>query len=171
MHKSHKHTPGSHTVACCQVSERLESANALAGLLDLFQTIVQQLDELSGLVAEPLTDVERRILIALITIDVHNRSAAVCHAFGGMPINFELDQCCSDRNMHDLLIEACNACILHVKWSPGMCWDIICMLPLFELWCRTQYLLPLSTPLLTARFACNADSRASASCNRKNDSL
>ena len=51
----------------------MDSPNALGSLLDLHQTNVQQLSELSELVREPLTDVERRIMIALITIDVHNR--------------------------------------------------------------------------------------------------
>ena len=55
------------------MEECLDSGSALAGLLDLYQANVSQLSELSGLVAEPLTDVERRIIIALITIDVHNR--------------------------------------------------------------------------------------------------
>ncbi len=47
--------------------------------MDLYQANVQQLSELSELVGETLTDVERRIMIALITIDVHNRyMAATC---------------------------------------------------------------------------------------------
>ena len=41
--------------------------------MDLYQSNVQQLSELSDLVGEPLTAVERCIMIALITIDVHNR--------------------------------------------------------------------------------------------------
>ena len=45
----------------------------LASLMDLYQSNVQQLSELSDLVGEPLTAVERCIMIALITIDVHNR--------------------------------------------------------------------------------------------------
>lgn len=49
------------------------SPNALVPLLELFQLCVRQLSSLSDLVADPLTDIERRVLIALITIDVHNR--------------------------------------------------------------------------------------------------
>ena len=41
--------------------------------MDLYQSNVQQLSELSDLVREALTAVERCIMIALITIDVHNR--------------------------------------------------------------------------------------------------
>ena len=51
------------------------SPNTLVPLLELFQSCVGQLAALSDLVAEPLTDIERRVLIALITIDVHNRYA------------------------------------------------------------------------------------------------
>lgn len=49
------------------------STKTLVPLLELFQSCVRQLSELSDLVAEPLSDIERRVLIALITIDVHNR--------------------------------------------------------------------------------------------------
>ena len=41
--------------------------------MDLYQANVQQLAELSELVGGNLNDVERRIMVALITIDVHNR--------------------------------------------------------------------------------------------------
>ena len=41
--------------------------------MDLYQANVGQLSELSELVGEPLTDLQRRIIIALITINVHNR--------------------------------------------------------------------------------------------------
>ncbi len=56
-----------------QVEDCLQSPNALASLMDLYQANVQQLAELSELVGANLNDVERRIMIALITIDVHNR--------------------------------------------------------------------------------------------------
>lgn len=56
-----------------QVEDCLESPNVLASLMALYQTNVQQLSELSDLVGEHLTAVERCIMIALITIDVHNR--------------------------------------------------------------------------------------------------
>ena len=61
---------------CCagvQVEGCLQSPNVLACLMDLYQSNVQQLAELSELVGDTLTEVERRIMIALITIDVHNR--------------------------------------------------------------------------------------------------
>ena len=45
----------------------------LASLVDLYQSNVQQLSELSDLVGEALTALERCIMIALVTIDVHNR--------------------------------------------------------------------------------------------------
>lgn len=68
-------------VSCCtchaststQVEDCLESPNAAASLLGLYEANVQQLSELSSLVGEHLTAVERCIMIALITIDVHNR--------------------------------------------------------------------------------------------------
>lgn len=60
-----------------QVEECLTSPNTLVPLLDLFQSCVRQLASLSDLVADPLSDIERRILIALVTIDVHNRYAEV----------------------------------------------------------------------------------------------
>ena len=56
-----------------QVEDCLESPNVLASLMDLYQSNVQQLSELSDLVGEALTAVERCSMIALITIDVHNR--------------------------------------------------------------------------------------------------
>lgn len=56
-----------------QVEDCLQAPNALASLMDLYQAKVQQLAELSELVGADLNDVERRIMIALITIDVHNR--------------------------------------------------------------------------------------------------
>lgn len=56
-----------------QVEDCLQSANPLTSLMDLYETGVQQLSELSQLVGESLSEVERRILIALITLDVHNR--------------------------------------------------------------------------------------------------
>jgi hypothetical protein len=56
-----------------QVEDCLQAPNALALLMDLYQANVQQLAELSELVGTNLNDVERRIMIALITIDVHNR--------------------------------------------------------------------------------------------------
>lgn len=56
-----------------QVEDCLESLNVLASLMDLYQGNVQQLSELSSLVGEPLTAVQRCTMIALITIDVHNR--------------------------------------------------------------------------------------------------
>ena len=60
---------------CCgvQVEDCLESPNVLASLMDLYQANVQQLSELSDLVGQPLTALERCSMIALITIDVHNR--------------------------------------------------------------------------------------------------
>ena len=51
----------------------MESPNVPASLVSLYQTNVEQLSELSDLVVEHLTAVERCIMIALITIDVHNR--------------------------------------------------------------------------------------------------
>ena len=56
-----------------QVEDCLQAPNALASLMDLYQANVHQLAELSELVGANLNDVERRIMIALITIDVHNR--------------------------------------------------------------------------------------------------
>lgn len=58
-----------------QVEECLTSPNVLVPLLELYQSNVRQLADLSDMVSEPLSDIERRILIALITIDVHNRWA------------------------------------------------------------------------------------------------
>lgn len=60
-------------VLIMQVEDCLESPNVLASLMALYQANVQQLSELSDLVGEHLTAVERCIMIALITIDVHNR--------------------------------------------------------------------------------------------------
>ena len=60
-----------------QVEDCLHSANPLPFLMDLYETGVQQLSELSELVGENLSEVERRILIALITVDVHNRWATL----------------------------------------------------------------------------------------------
>ena len=56
-----------------QVEDCLESPDVHASLTSLHQANVQQLAELSGLVGEHLAAVERCIMIALITIDVHNR--------------------------------------------------------------------------------------------------
>lgn len=56
-----------------QVEDCLESPNVLVSLTELSQSNVQQLSELSDLVGEVLTAVERCIMIALITTDVHNR--------------------------------------------------------------------------------------------------
>ena len=55
------------------MEECLASPDVLVPLLELYQSNVRQLAELSEVVSEPLTDIQRRILIALITIDVHNR--------------------------------------------------------------------------------------------------
>lgn len=63
-----------------QVEDCLQSANPLTFLMDLYETGVQQLSELSQLVGESLSEVERRILIALITLDVHNRWASLLTA-------------------------------------------------------------------------------------------
>lgn len=60
-------------MSCLQVEDCLESPNVLASLVDLYQSNVQQLSELSDLVGEALTALERCIMIALVTIDVHNR--------------------------------------------------------------------------------------------------
>jgi len=60
-----------------QVEDCLQAPNALASLMDLYQANVQQLAELSEVVGADLNDVERRIMIALITIDVHNRWSIV----------------------------------------------------------------------------------------------
>ena len=62
-----------HGFSIMQVEDCLESPNALASLTSLYQANLQQLSELSDLVGEHLTAVERCIMIALITIDVHNR--------------------------------------------------------------------------------------------------
>lgn len=56
-----------------QAEDCLQAPNALASLMDLHQANMQQLAELSELVGADLNDLERRIMIALITIDVHNR--------------------------------------------------------------------------------------------------
>lgn len=57
-----------------QVEDCLQSPSLLSSLTDLYESNVQQLSELSELVGDNLTDVERKIMIALITNDVHNRS-------------------------------------------------------------------------------------------------
>ena len=67
LHKAHV------VFVVVQVEDCLQSPSVLASLTDLYESNVQQLSELSELVGEDLTDVERRITIALITNDVHNR--------------------------------------------------------------------------------------------------
>ena len=59
--------------AIVQVEDCLDSSNVLTSLMELHQGNVRQLSELSELVGGSLTDVERCTMIALITIDVHNR--------------------------------------------------------------------------------------------------
>ena len=59
--------------AIVQVEDCLDSPNVLTSLMELHQGNVRQLSELSELVGGSLTDVERCTMIALITIDVHNR--------------------------------------------------------------------------------------------------
>ena len=56
-----------------QLEDCLESPNVHASLTGLYQANVQQLSELSHLVGQHLTAVERCIIIALIIINVHNR--------------------------------------------------------------------------------------------------
>ncbi|KAL3130872.1 hypothetical protein ABBQ38_000201 [Trebouxia sp. C0009 RCD-2024] len=91
---------------CKQVEDCLESPNVLASLMALYQTNVQQLSELSDLVGEHLTAVERCIMIALITIDVHNRDiveglrtcgcTAVAHFEWQRQLRFEFDTAVDD---------------------------------------------------------------------------
>lgn len=72
-HPTSKGSASVPTCFCLQVEDCLQAPNALALLMDLYQANVQQLAELSELVGGNLNDVERRIMVALITIDVHNR--------------------------------------------------------------------------------------------------
>ncbi|KAJ9531588.1 hypothetical protein QJQ45_014947, partial [Haematococcus lacustris] len=58
---------------CAAVEAALKAADALAALTDYLQTNIKQLAELTRLVRGELTQLNRRSLAALITIDVHAR--------------------------------------------------------------------------------------------------
>lgn len=72
--------PGQVIATIAQVMWTYESEEAIKGqievqtsLEDWFQANLAQLDQLTELVRGALTDLERRIIVALITTDVHNR--------------------------------------------------------------------------------------------------
>ncbi len=66
-----------HPPLCCSLAQSVETAlkseDSLVALYEFLQVNIQQLAELTRLVRGDLSPLHRRILAALITIDVHAR--------------------------------------------------------------------------------------------------
>ena len=56
-----------------QVEACFDQLNPGAALQELLQRCVGKLNDLCDMVGRPLSNLERKVMIALITIDVHNR--------------------------------------------------------------------------------------------------
>ncbi|KXS09529.1 hypothetical protein M427DRAFT_128896 [Gonapodya prolifera JEL478] len=81
----------SQIIWCKDVSECLKQANPLQALLAFKNTSIQNLNQLAALVRGDLTKIQRAILGAMITIDVHNRDIiqALYNAKCSSPGDFE----------------------------------------------------------------------------------